>query len=459
MNEYKIKYDSNDAKTYVDDFKSKLEGNTTSFNWEDLYWISKLLYVYGDSESFDENIIIDAIRDSFRKGLDVKTNKELFLDASIILSRLYFKYGKYELAINYLMYLVDLLDNIPDWVNAFYAYAQVMSDDHFDYLVVQPKHFFARLDLIKSNKKKEILIAFLEKILSKIDEENETAENDEINKNEENDDESEESNNRFENIINLIIEKAKEFGIEKEINDILNPNDNDFDSLLEEKDSIIEQLLSEIEELKNKTTVDSSEEIARLNNENTSLKTNIESLKSEIASLLKENDDLQKQNSSLLNQLTSAINKNPVSIQEEVTQITTSESFDANGHELLTKYQQNQKILVIGSGENKDRLLQRGKSLGFIERDFEFILDYDRITNIASQKNFNGYAGIICGPSPHSASGIDGENSLITYLEKNYKNVVRSTKQNGKLKLDGSAFTRALENVMRNLNIMDLEVA
>jgi len=454
MSEYKKIYDSEQAKNYINEALSIITNKSDSLSFEDLYWLSKILYVYGDSDTLDEELIIKSIRLSFRKGLNNESNKEIFLDASVMMSRLYFKYGKYELAINYLMYLVDLLDEIPNWVHTFYAYAQVLSDEHFKYILKQPKHFFARLDKITKNgfiKRNEILLEFLQRFLNQKEDLIQSEEFQELTE-----DEQDKLLQEKDSLLTPFIEKANEYGIGNDFDNLLYPK-SDLEQLLDEKDEYINELLFEIEGLKKQNNSINIDETEKLLIENTQLKSEIESQKSEIANLNKIINNLQKQNRIITSQLTDAVNNIVPSSSNENDFEEEQESFENdfdNGHELLTRYQQNQKILVIGAG-NKDNLLIRAKKRGFIEKDFDFVLDYDKIANVTAKMNFGGYAAIICGPMPHSTSGKEAESSLITMLEKNYKNVKRAVTVSGKLKLSDSAFSNALECVMRNLYIID----
>lgn len=436
MNRYRQLYDGGKARDSFDECAGALERDSEAMSWEDLYWCAKILYVYGKPNEIDEDVIIDAFRSSFRKGLDITSDRELFLDASVMISRLYVKYGRYELAINYLMHLVELIpeDDIPDWIHSFYAYVQVLSPEHFEFILRQPKHFLARLSKIRGEagiaRRNEIVLHVAERLFGRMGE------------NEEN---GVEPLSVPDEIVRKFREAAKSFGIGDKFDAILfpkNDGEGDVSSLLYEKDAKIEELLSEIDKLRKERSSGSglSEEIARLSSENARLSSLVEELRTEISSLQRALGEAM----------------GGASPAEEVGAGGTGDAgFDgSNGHSLLTRYQRNQKILVIGEG-SKNPLLLRARKRGFVEDDFEFVLDYDKIPRIAAQMNFGGYAGIICGPMPHSGSGMEDESSLISKIEKSFPCVVRSVTKGGKLKLSDTAFSAALERVMQNMFIMD----
>jgi hypothetical protein len=385
--------------------------------------------------------VIETIRKSFRKGLNIETSKDAYLNAAIILSRLYFKYKKYEIAINYLMNLIELLDKIPDWVHLHYAYAQIVSDENFAYVAKVPSFFFARLEQVVTDegkqKRNEIFVYFVKKLV--------------------------ETRTYSDEISNLIKEKAAAYGVEREIDNAIAPVP-DYESMLEtyearlsDKDKKIKELLLEIQELKVKKALESKSEIEKLSKENAELKNSNNLLETKIVDLQNGIANLTKQLESALNNRDDNFENAQELVGSSVFEKNNSGEYRTDGHVLLTKNQRNQKILVIGAGTNKDTLSLIVKKRGFEKNDVEFILDYDKITNITRKMNFGNYAAIICGPMPHSASGIGDDSSLITALENNEycSVVVRATKTNGALSLNDSAFKRAINSVMERLSILN----
>ncbi|MCR5125145.1 MAG: hypothetical protein K6B43_08135 [Treponema sp.] len=440
MNQYKEKYYSNEPFQFVSDAKKILAEENEKLSYEDLFWLSKLLCVYSDVNENSDLLVIDTIRKAFAKGLNIETSKDLYLNAAIILSRLYFKYKKYELAINYFMNLVELLDEIPDWVHLYYAYAQIASEDHFAYVSKVPFFFFARLENVVTDegkqKRNEIFLYFVRKLI--------------------------ETDSFSDEIAKIINAKSIEYGIERVVEDIIHPVP-DYESMLEvyekrlsEKDKKIGELLSELQDIKGRKALESKSEIEKLTKENAELRNSNNLLETKIVDLQRGISNLTKQLEDVLNSKEEVFeNGQSVDAPHEIS----NGEYRIDGHALLTKFQRNQKILIIGDG-NKNKLSQILKKRGFEDKDIEWILDYDKISNIAGQKNFSNYCAIICGPMPHSASGKGDDSSLITALENNdlCPMVIRSSTTSKKLSFNSSAFKRAVNSVMDKLSILDIEV-
>lgn len=113
-----------------------------------------------------------------------------------------------------------------------------------------------------------------------------------------------------------------------------------------------------------------------------------------------------------------------------------------------------QKILVIGASQvDAKHLLGKLKNMTFnITKDqIEFMLDYDAVTNYADRiKPYGGkYAGIIVGPTPHSAAGNDGYASFISRLtrEPGYPPTVECKDRSGNLKISKDSIGEAMKKL------------
>ena len=95
-------------------------------NWDDAYWIGK--YVYEQASGEADKLIMDAYEKAFSLGLSIRVNRECFLTATQQIARIYFQFRKYDEAINKLMVLDSNVDDLPDWVNLYYASAQSPRD-------------------------------------------------------------------------------------------------------------------------------------------------------------------------------------------------------------------------------------------------------------------------------------------------------------------------------------------
>jgi hypothetical protein len=91
--------------------------------WEENY--NKALELYNSSNPLinDEYIIL-LINTAHQNGLNVHKNRFAFLNSSLILAKLYFKYKNYKLAENNLLMLRDSKDDnfeYPNWINFYSA--------------------------------------------------------------------------------------------------------------------------------------------------------------------------------------------------------------------------------------------------------------------------------------------------------------------------------------------------
>lgn len=411
--------------------------------WEDAYWIAKILYVYGTG-TVEDNAVISSLDKAFANGLNHHSNAELYLDAAQMMARLYMKYKRYDEAINFLMSIDELSDTVLDWVHLYYALAQVMSNN-ITRIAQKPKFFFERLDKVSEKsiaKRNEVFITYLQRITDCLADGTLT-----------------------EYAKDAVDAKKEEYRLTEKWSKLSSIEDtDDDDSEITESPVTIPTPEPEIKtvevkvvdetRIKELEAVISSKDI-----QISELSNKISELESLVAILRKENEKLRADISNkdkALTQIRTSIQENKA---VETAPAADTTEFDNNGHALLNKYQTNQKILVIGGLPRENEITyikQRAKKLGFDpERDFDFINDYDKITNITRQLNFGKYAAIIAGPMGHSAAGKGDSSSLIEELKKpEYPQLVESKTESGKLKLSESAFSKAIQKVISYLLIM-----
>ena len=136
-------------------------------NWDDAYWIGR--YVYDQASGEADKLIMDAYEKAFGLGLNIRVNRDCFLTATQQIARIYFQFRKYDEAINKLMVLDSNVDDLPDWVNLYYASAQIHTEN-FLYWAEVPEMLFRRIDGIneadpESVKRRKILfLEFLNRI-------------------------------------------------------------------------------------------------------------------------------------------------------------------------------------------------------------------------------------------------------------------------------------------------------
>lgn len=428
MNQYEKLYTEQKAAG----LNSAIEAIKTisNLNWEDAYWISKILYVYGPG-TVDDITVINILDSAFTKGLNYKSNSELYLDAAQMMARLYMKYKRYDEAINFLMSIDELSDSVLDWVHLYYAMAQVLSSNIVR-ISQKPRFFFERLDKVSDKstvKRNEVFLNYVQRIKECL-----------------------EDGTISDYAKDLIEAKSSEYNLTEKVNEIFTitkiETDGEGDVTEQEEESapvIDETKINELKEI-----IDLKDnEINELKNKISELEQSISLLKTENEALKTETQNKDK----ALTQIRTSIQENKT--EEPKPDIT---EFDNNGHALLNKYQTNQKILVIGAvaGNALDQLKLRAKHKGFeVEKDFEFITDYDKITNITGQLNYSRYAAIIAGPMGHSAAGNDGYSSFIEKIKgEGYPTLYEAKTESGKLKLNQSSFDRALMKFISYLLVL-----
>ena len=149
-----------DVKTIQKDIKA-------ADNWDDAYWIGR--YVYEQASGEADKLIMDAYEKAFGLGLNIRVNRTFFLTATQQIARIYFQFRKYDEAINKLMVLDSNVDDLPDWVNLYYASAQIHTENIL-YWAEVPELLFRRIDGIneddlKSVKRRKFLyLEFLNRI-------------------------------------------------------------------------------------------------------------------------------------------------------------------------------------------------------------------------------------------------------------------------------------------------------
>lgn len=136
-------------------------------NWDDAYWIGK--YVYEQASGEADKLIMDAYEKAFSLGLSIRVNRECFLTATQQIARIYFQFRKYDEAINKLMVLDSNVDDLPDWVNLYYASAQIHTENIL-YWAEVPEILFRRIDGINEsdpesvNRRKFLFLEFLNRV-------------------------------------------------------------------------------------------------------------------------------------------------------------------------------------------------------------------------------------------------------------------------------------------------------
>ena len=405
--------------------------------WEDCYWAAKYVYEIDESQEHFREVEV-SLEEAFNSGLNIKSSHDVYLDAASIIAELYFQYSEYDLAIDYLMNIVDNDEAAPDWVHADYALATIHTEDNLRRILSDPGLFFARIHKIQNDvdaaeKRTAVYQDFLNTAADYIYEHKDT-----------------------EVVLNKIAKEIKEAGLllsdswkrflkavgieysidegkllasagESRITD--EPGDAEAERAEEPENDDNTGTVADIccsYDLTNDVEADASSQ---------GLREEIRRLQNQIAQLTRDNNKLKEEQES---------NKS----QDQQTK-------EANGHSLL---QRNQRLLVIGASKlSPDKLGAIARDyLGFEKNDFEYALEYDRVPDLNKIRYGSRYAAIIVGPVPHKVTGLGDNTSIIQKLknEKGFPPVYQVRTESGELKYTKDTFLKALEEAAVRLRVV-----
>ncbi len=399
-------------------------------NWVDAYHIGQFVCEQGSGE--EDKLAMDAYEKAFSKGLTVHANRESFLFATQQSAKIYFRFKRYEEAKNKLILLVHNYNNLPDWVNLYYATAQIHTDDLF-YIATNPDFFFRRMDDIDENnndsvkRRKYLFLEFLNRLGEKLD-------GKEISKINE----------------KAILEKAQELGVD-DSRECLN----------------FKIALGIIPAPTSSKALDFGVEACDVANMGKELE--IESCKqlltevnrrlSKISELITQNKNLIVAEENTPNDCEDEIQKGnalleTINVQMKSVWKTTGASVTSDIYDVKNYLERKQKILIIGGTEVKEKELRgKLKSMGFnfAKEQLEFELEYDNMKEYAAHilPWSSKYAGIIVGPCPHKVKDTAGYSSFIEKIksEEGYPHVEEACDRPGHLKLTKNSVGNAMERM------------
>lgn len=126
-------------------------------NWQDGYWLAKWASIYYNDTSSQDQFIINTLEDALNSGLVYSVDPDIFLDASMMLAKLYFKYKKYRRAENFLLLLRELpidKEKIPNWVHRYSAITYFKLQ--LPTILKNPQDFFESVDIINETSETEL---------------------------------------------------------------------------------------------------------------------------------------------------------------------------------------------------------------------------------------------------------------------------------------------------------------
>lgn len=423
-----------------------------ALDWEDVFWLAKCIQS-ADTELDTDEIVIRLINYEFNHGLNFTTNPDKYFESAKMLSRLYLRRRDYVRATNYLMDISERSEEVPDWVNIYYLLSQVMTDNIYR-IAEDPYFFFKRLNSVSEESFKsraKVYRVFLDR-LHEIDVKGTTR--------------------------TLNIESFEDQASEY-IADYLPQRTVEEESSDSEEVNYQASALAELEEAKVRAENEKAELQKRLEELEASYREKFDALiaerdalnrdgvsKADLEEALKKKDDELEEKNGQLREQEELLSAKDKEIQEKERQIkereaalvqarlfAQAESIEREDTEDYPLLRRNEQILVLGalSAKKNELIGIAKKEYGLLESNFEFMDDYDKMTNFSvSQK----HRAVICGPMPHKMEDTDGCSSLITRLENDEdRYVVRCEAGSNGLKITKTSFRGALQKVVDYLSI------
>ncbi len=382
-------------------------------SWQDAYWLAVWTYKYYNDESINDLFIIKMLEKSMSMGLNYHVDSKIFLEASMTLAKLLFKYQKYQQAENFLLLIRELTveqNNLPNWVHQFSSVTYYKLQ--FNSILADPDSFFKSLALInESNEedrsnKQSLIKDFLNTVSSYVDE----------------------NNFKGEKLLPFI--QKCYFWIQpylKEVN-------------------------KEWQELINSTGLLDTNIFESSNNDQWMIM-QINLLKTMIEEQQNQLDELGITVESVFDKLSEQqFNKTTEQVSHPIpdaSYISTSKK---------------PKILVFGSTKISTSVMTSiAKNMGFDKTQLDFMTDYD------NNKNFNfkdiryhsPYSGILIGPVAHKIAGIGDYSSVLQMLknEEGYPHIEEIRTIGGDLKVTKTSFKNALRKMITHLDSIGVNMS
>ncbi len=413
----------------------------TSFeSWEDAYWFTKCIYSV-DDPAYDQKVI-NGFDIAFYLGLNIEVDRDKFLEATRVTALLYFKYNQYALASNKLLMLILSGDEIPVWVNLYFAITQIYTN--LSLVAEDPDYYlFPYLDVAATDedltRRNLIYIDFLNRLVEKKDSDYiESIESTiifekacEYHLN------TEKALLYFKNAFNITAETPIELESSEESPEKIDALEKHQKELIAANERIA-ALESKVEELYK--ALEEKEVAIEEKNKLIQASLGVPDKTSEEKPLQQDQDDVEA--------IAVAIEE----AENDLEKLIPQQTFP-NAKELLRR----RKILVYGGQQSKqDQLVLHAKKVfGLTEDCFDFVLDYERIKTHAErvQPFSDKYAGVLIGECPHKTTGTADYSSLITKFEneEGYPYPVRVMTESHKLKITKTSFGKALWKLLYHL--------
>jgi uncharacterized protein YoxC len=166
----------------------------------------------------------------------------------------------------------------------------------------------------------------------------------------------------------------------------------------------------------------------------------------------KEKMERMMEDLSLKNEQIMSILQNKKELEETIKDLEE----ELSNREFITrgysgKEENENKVLIIGDSEiDKQIILNIAGEFGHSEENVDVYLDYSKIKNFRCKKIPKYKGGVLVGPVPHSVKDLGKSESLISKLEREYKNgrgVPYATIGSGILKISANSLKKSFEEL------------
>lgn len=375
-------------------------------DWIKLYLAAKILEKNNTNSNYD-NLIIEYLEESHRKGLNTKSNKEYYLDSLKILAGLYLKYTNYKKANNCLLLLEGIIPEKSEWLIKLKSTIHIYH--YIDLYMDDPKIFIDKIlgyDGTRELKSYEssIIKTFIYRCIDKIDQNY-----------------GEIPSKRVTFYFNLI--------------NTIEPNDDFFK---DELDVLIKKLYACLDQAFIDVTSNEPRALALI-----------------IKKIYKEINEIREMIENEINEVKLRLVKIDNQVEKKIIDAIRSQEPELADKKNIGA--EHIKILIIGDlSIPENEIFGISKSMYNIpKKNIELLKDWEKIKNFNIEKlrYCSNYDGIMIGPVPHCVKG-KGDYSSIFELIKNeegYPLHVEVREPDGKPKITKTTFRDALRKLVEGI--------
>jgi len=377
------------------------------------YWAAKYVYIFYNEDSRFDKKILAVLEGLIETGLSYSKYPDIFIDISKILAQLCFKYNNFKKANNYLLYLKDLSEDLPNWV---YNYsAKLLYKLEIESLILDPEPFFKLIDktFIENTEQGSQSTAIIKEFIL----------------------------NLYDYFSTLGEQKDRYYSLTLKLRELIKPH-----------------LLSVEPDWHRFVSLSTDTRFAPdLSDEVTDLKTariNIEFLKYLLDNSNKEVVQLRAKNEAQtesIDYFQKLLKDKDIQYAEQIKQIADIQQTVPVRAELP-----NVKILVLGANAiNVNVIYGIARDHGVAKNQLEIHNDYqeNKRYNIENIRYNSPFSGILIGPIAHKITGLGDNPSLTAKLnsEDGYPPFVEVRNKSGSLKITKSSFTEALAKLLTSI--------